>query len=93
MITDRIELHEVLLPINQNYVKIREINESSVKLFMNKNVTVDFYFSGTARANELRYLHNSARKALDVLSQLFTSMTSKLSERAADNQSRSRILL
>ena len=31
MITDWIERHDVLLPINQNYDKIRETNKSSIE--------------------------------------------------------------
>ena len=59
IITDRIGRYEVLLPINQNYDNIWETNNHQLNVFMNENVTVDF-FAGENEPNGLIY--NSARK-------------------------------
>ena len=60
MITDRIGRHDVLLPINHNYNKIRGKN---VKWFVNKNITVEFVFNLDARAKEPIQVQLSLQRA------------------------------
>ena len=59
MITDWIGRHDVLLPINQNYVKIRETNKASIERWTILNVVM----SAENPSSLLNKVHNkSARK-------------------------------
>ena len=48
----------------KNMTKFEKQTNYRIKIFLNKNITVEFYFWGTVLENELDYLHYSACKLL-----------------------------
>ena len=58
MITDRIGRHKVLLQLIKTMTKLEKQNNHRLNVFMNENVTVDFF----AGENEPNNLYNSAGK-------------------------------
>ena len=58
MITDRIGRHKALLQLIKTMTKLEKQNNHRLNVFMNENVTADFF----ARECEPNNLYNSARK-------------------------------
>jgi len=91
MITDRIGRHDVLLPINQKYDKIWEMNKPSIDRWTTKHRYECWKTRQFTQQSALQ--ERMQNDTYCPITSMTRTLSNQCSNRAADSQSRSRILL